>query len=70
MAARAFLLELNQAVEKISAAPERWPLHEKEVRKYVLPRFPFILFYRIFNQEIKVIAVAHTKRRPGYWRGR
>ena len=70
IAARAFILELNQAVEKVSAAPESWPPYENNLRKYVFPRFPFILFYRILNQEIQIIAVAHAKRRPGYWKSR
>jgi len=39
-------------------------------RRYVFPRFPFSLIYPRRNDEVEVIAVAHGKRRPGYWRSR
>jgi hypothetical protein len=34
------------------------------------PRFPFSLVYRVLESEVEVLAVAHGKRRPGYWRSR
>ncbi len=40
------------------------------VRRYVLKRYPFVIVYRELPDEIRVLAVAATKRRPGYWRGR
>ena len=45
-------------------------LGENNIRKYVFPRFPFILFFRMLKEEIQIIAVAHAKRRPGYWKSR
>lgn len=39
-------------------------------RRAVLRRFPFSLIYSEEPTEIVIIAVAHQKRRPGYWRGR
>jgi hypothetical protein len=33
----------------------------------VLRRFPFVVFYSIDGASIDVYAVAHAKRRPGYW---
>jgi hypothetical protein len=35
-----------------------------------LKRFPCLVFFRILDDEIAVVAVAHEKRRPGYWTGR
>jgi toxin ParE1/3/4 len=35
-----------------------------------LRRFPFSLLYRIEGDEVRISAVAHHSRRPGYWRGR
>jgi hypothetical protein len=40
------------------------------VRRYVFPRFPFSLLYRVLEGNVEIIAVAHGKRRPGYWRTR
>jgi plasmid stabilization system protein ParE len=39
-------------------------------RALPLQRFSFNLIYRIFDGEAVVVAVAHKRRRPGYWRGR
>jgi hypothetical protein len=43
---------------------------EPGVRQKVLHRFPFALIYEIDADEIRVFAVAHHSRRPGYWRDR
>lgn len=69
-AARGFRDELGHAVEALSTAPTRWPRYGARVRRYVLPRFPFSLVYRLVDARIEIIAVAHGKRRPGYWRSR
>lgn len=37
-------------------------------RRLVLKRFPFNIIYRILSDEIRVIAVAHQNRKPGYWK--
>jgi hypothetical protein len=33
----------------------------------VLDRFPFAVPYQIKREEIVILALAHTSRRPGYW---
>lgn len=35
-----------------------------------LKRFPYTLVFRIGRESVRVIAVAHQSRRPGYWSGR
>jgi hypothetical protein len=35
-----------------------------------MKRYPFVIAYRELADEIRVLAIAATKRRPGYWRGR
>ncbi|MEO7732542.1 MAG: type II toxin-antitoxin system RelE/ParE family toxin [Kofleriaceae bacterium] len=47
------------------AAPE-WK-HRSDRRVAVLDRFPFTLPYQIVGDEVVVLALAHTSRRPGYW---
>ena len=40
-------------------------------RRWLCERFPYTVVYRIaLDGEIRVIAVAHHRRRPGYWRSR
>jgi len=36
----------------------------------MIKRFPYSLIHTIADDEIRVLAVAHQSRRPGYWRQR
>lgn len=68
--AAAFRLEMDHAVQVVSESPNRWPRVTDSERRYVFPRFPFSLIYRLQQQYVEVIAVAHQKRKPGYWASR
>ncbi|MBI3014455.1 MAG: type II toxin-antitoxin system RelE/ParE family toxin [Candidatus Tectomicrobia bacterium] len=70
LAARAFLAEMDLSVERVRGAPQRWPRYVKRTRRYMLPRFPFSVIYRVQGQMIEVVAVAHQRRKPGYWQSR
>ena len=70
LAASAFLRELSAAVQRISEAPQRYPQGFARTRRVILERFPFTIYYRIGERVITVVAVAHQKRRPGYWASR
>lgn len=70
LAARAFLAELDLAVERVREAPRRWPRYGKGAWRYILPRFPFSVIYRMKGEMIEVVAIAHHRRKPGYWKSR
>lgn len=70
-----FASELERSFEMIIESPETWPTWPGvpaglAVRRFLLARFPFALAYVVRSDEVVVLAVAHTSRRPGYWRGR
>jgi len=66
--ARLFAGEINIAIEKIRRSPKRWPRYDGSVRRYVLHSFPFqIVYYLDGANTVIVLAVAHTRKRPGYW---
>ncbi len=69
-AGTAFAAALNHAVGLIEAAPDRWPVAHGDVRRVHLARFPFTIFYRSRNEVTQVLAIAHQRRKPGYWKGR
>src|SRR5271166_1482232 len=69
-AADSFMAELDRAAELIIAQPERWPPYLHGTRRYRLRRFPYLLVYRTTADMVVVLAVAHAKRRPGYWKSR
>ena len=65
-----FLGDLYAALEAISRAPLRWPAYMYGTRRFVMQRFPFSVVYLNDPELVTVVALAHSKRRPGYWRGR
>lgn len=41
-----------------------------DARRVLIPRFPYQVVYRHHAEHTLVVAVAHLKRRPGYWKSR
>jgi toxin ParE1/3/4 len=68
--AERFLAEISRAVDTVSAAPQRWPEYGHDTRGFVLHQFPFAIIYRILASSVQIVAIAHMRRRPGYWKGR
>ncbi|MCY2963660.1 MAG: type II toxin-antitoxin system RelE/ParE family toxin [Planctomycetota bacterium] len=62
-----FDARLAAAIDQIRSAPLRWPIFKDSVRFRLLQQFPYTVFYRVHDDEIFVVAIAHSKRRPGYW---
>ena len=69
-AASKFLAELEEAIGRIREGPAVWPAYIYGTRRFVLRRFPFSVVYRFVSETVQVVALAHGRRRPGYWRGR
>ncbi len=69
-AADAFLSELDRAVERIAEAPEMPPRYVGGTRRFLLRHFPYSLVYREKAGTIEVVAIAHARRKPEYWKGR
>ena len=66
------LEEATRALVTISEAPRVWPFarRSKTVRRFHLTRFPYTVFYLIHEDELRIVAFAHMRKRPGYWRSR
>lgn len=62
--------ELDQAICKIAAAPNRYPSFDDRHNFYLLRRFPYYVLYKIESEVVLVVAIAHTSRKPGYWQDR
>jgi hypothetical protein len=65
-----FIEEVERALERIDTFPEHGSPHLANTRRVVLQRFPFSVVYEILPEGVLVVAVAHHRRRPGYWRDR
>jgi toxin ParE1/3/4 len=69
-AAAAFSEEMDEAESAISRLPDAWPPYDHNTRRYLLRRFPFSVVYRVEPDRILIVAVAHARRRPVYWKPR
>jgi toxin ParE1/3/4 len=70
VASRSFIQESNLVFDLLQAAPDRWPMSEDGTRRALFARFPFSVIYRVRADRVEVIAVAHQRREPGYWKYR
>ena len=67
-AAGGFDAEFQRTLEQIAADPERFAHCDDVHRFYLMRRYPYHVIYRAREDELIIVAVAHAKRRPGYWR--
>ena len=66
----AFLDDVERAIEDLRENPRIGALVTRAFRRALLRRFPFAIVYAERGDELVVVAIAHHRRRPGYWRGR
>lgn len=69
-AAAQFAAAVDAALIAVSADPERFFAVDDCHRECSVRRFPFRIVYRVIENRVLVVAIAHAKRRPGYWSGR
>ncbi len=70
VAAQAFSLEIDRAIQRIAEAPLTYPIGRRGEHRFLLNRFPYTILYRLRGEDVFVTAVAHQSRRRGYWRNR
>ncbi len=69
-AGRCFAIAVDEAIHKMVDNPDRFQKLDARHQVCGVERFPFQIVFRHIGNRIVVIAVAHAKRRPGYWRHR
>lgn len=63
-----FIAEVDRAIARIEAYPDRWPIFRGHHRRVRVQRFPYSIYYFVATgSRAHVLAVAHHRRRPGYW---
>ncbi len=70
-----FFQRVTNTILAIGKDPTRFPIYEgkrltREFRRARVSRFPYIVVYQVRNDEILIVAVAHTSREAGYWDSR
>jgi plasmid stabilization system protein ParE len=65
-----FLAALSHQLQLIEMHPYQYGIRYKGLRAALLNKFPYLIYYRIAEQTIRVLAILHTKRNPGIARKR
>jgi plasmid stabilization system protein ParE len=68
--AEAFLEDIQHTRQRLIEHPEIGPAISKRLRALRLRHFPYFLIYRLSGDTVIIHAIAHQRRRPGYWAGR
>jgi plasmid stabilization system protein ParE len=68
--ALAFVVEFERTVGLLRTHPQIGAPWKRGRRRFRLFRFPYSIVYYVKGDELRIIAVAHHRRRPGYWAGR
>jgi plasmid stabilization system protein ParE len=65
---RALYLEFGTLLNVLCETPQLFAVYEGSVRRALLKRFPFAVYYECLPSRLIVHAVLHMKRHPGAWR--
>jgi plasmid stabilization system protein ParE len=69
-AAMRFAGAVDAALISLAANPSPFASPDGVHRECPVKAFPFRVVYRIYENQVLVVAIAHVKRRPGYWQRR
>jgi plasmid stabilization system protein ParE len=61
---------VDGAFREIAEDPERFPVVHGRLRRIVLPRFPYAVYYKLYPRTISIVGVIHGHRHPDTWLSR
>ena len=70
-----FLATVDAGMARIESDPQSFSRLETwredgDVRRLVLPRFPYVIVFEVIDEIINVWSIGHSQRKPGYWSSR
>jgi len=68
--AESFIESFESAIDEILTYPEAWQIVEEDVRRCLIRRFPFGIYYCTEGDRIMIYAVMHMSRDAKYWKRR
>lgn len=68
---REFIDEFERLAHRLAATPGRWMVLESDIRRALMQRFPYVIYFRsTASDRIRITVVKHQRRHPAYGRGR
>lgn len=68
--AQAFISEFDRSAKLLGEHPKIGATWHGSIRRLPFRRFPYSIVYYLRESEVRILAVAHQRRRPGFWKGR
>jgi plasmid stabilization system protein ParE len=65
-----FLAAAQNLVDAIAQHPLRYPVVRRDTRRALLPRFPYAIYFRIYDDVIVIVACMHGRRSSRRWQVR
>lgn len=62
-----FLEEIYATIGRVLQYPTAWSQLSRRTRRCLTNRFPYCVIYQVKPTEVRILAIAHSHRRPGYW---
>ena len=69
-AAQGFVDAVDEAIVRIEQSPEMFPVVQGRLRRVLLRRFPYAVYFKIYASTISVVGVIHGPRHPNTWLSR
>lgn len=67
---QSFLNQVERALSRIGDDPEQFSFAEDDIRQCLVKRFPFVIYYRLLTDRIRILSVFHASRDPDEWKSR
>jgi plasmid stabilization system protein ParE len=65
-----FIEEIYATIKRILQFPKAWSKLSKNTFRCLVNRYPYGIIYQVKKNEIRIIAIMHLNRKPGYWQRR
>ncbi len=65
-----FLVRLNESLSRVRTQPQLYGIVWHKVRAARLRKFPYVVYYRVYDDRVEVLAVMHGRRDAADWRSR
>ena len=65
-----FLAAAQTLIDAVAQYPLRYPVVRRNTRRALLRRFPYAIYFRIYDEAIVVVACMHGRRNPRRWQAR
>ena len=65
-----FSEEVYSTIKRICEHPDAWTFIDPKTKRCITNQFPYGILYRIENDQVRIMAVMHLHKKPGYWKDR